>query len=214
MAFALPRAPLSPTRKLSVQLPPGCKVLPAQEMQVLVECREALAAAAAQADLVTGQAQAAFEEERRRGYADGQEQAKLEAAERLIENAARQVDFFARLEGRMVDLVMDAVRAVIHGYDDRERVLITARNVLAVARSQKQVTLRVAASEVALVREKVDAFKAEFPGIDVIEVMPDHRLAGDACVLETEIGVVEASLETQVKALRQAFERVLGSRSV
>jgi type III secretion protein L len=105
------------------------------------------------------------------------------------------------------------VRTVIHGYDERERIFMTVRNVLAVARSQKQVTVRLAPAEVAAVRERIDTLKQEFPGIHVIEVVPDHRLEGDACVLETEVGVVEASLETQKKALRQAFERVLGSRT-
>lgn len=213
MAFALPRAPLRPSRSLSVQLQPGCKILRAHEMLALADCEAALAAARAQADQIVGQAQAAFEAEKRRGYEEGLEQARLEAAERLIENVARQVDFFERMEGRMVDLVMDAVRAVIHGYDERDRVLVTVRNVLAVARSQKQVTVRVAPAEVTVVRDRIEDLKSEFPGIEVIEVVPDHRLEGDACVLETEIGVVEASLETQLTALRQAFERVLGSRS-
>lgn len=213
MVFALPRAALTPTRQLAVQLEPGCKVLRAAQMQVLADSQQALDTAARQADLLMAQAQAAFEAEKRRGYDEGVEMARMEAAERLVENVARQVDFFARLEGRMVDLVMDAVRAVVHGYDERERVLVTVRNVLAAARSQKQVTVRVAPAQVAWVREQVDALKAEFPGVDVMEILPDHRLAGDACVLETEIGVVEASLENQLAALRHAFERVLGSRS-
>lgn len=213
MAFALPREPLKPVRALAVQVRPGFTVLRADELQVLADGREAIAAASAQADLVLGQAQAAYEAEKRRGYAEGQEAARLDAAERLIENVARQVEFFSGLEGRMVDLVMNAVRTVIHGYDERERIFMTVRNVLAVARSQKQVTVRLAPAEVAAVRERIETLKQEFPGIDVIEVVPDHRLEGDACVLETEVGVVEASLETQMKALRQAFERVLGSRA-
>ena len=213
MAFALPREPLKPVRALAVQVRPGFTVLRADELQVLADGREAIAAAYSQADLVLGQAQAAYEAEKRRGYAEGQEAARLDAAERLIENVARQVEFFSGLEGRMVDLVMNAVRTVIHGYDERERIFMTVRNVLAVARSQKQVTVRLAPAEVAAVRERIDTLKQEFPGIDVIEVVPDHRLEGDACVLETEVGVVEASLETQMKALRQAFERVLGSRA-
>lgn len=213
MAFALPREPLKPVRALAVHVRPGDTVLRADELQVLADGREAIAAAAAQADLVLGQAQAAYEAEKRRGYAEGQEAARLDAAERLIENVARQVEFFSGLEGRMVDLVMNAVRTVIHGYDERERIFMTVRNVLAVARSQKQVTVRLAPAEVAAVRERIETLKQEFPGIDVIEVVPDHRLEGDACVLETEVGVVEASLETQMKALRQAFERVLGSRA-
>ena len=213
MAFALPREPLKPVRALAVHVRPGSTVLRADEMQVLADGQQAIAAAAAQADLVLGQAQEAYEAEKRRGYAEGQEAARLDAAERLIENVARQVEFFSGLEGRMVDLVMNAVRTVIHGYDERERIFMTVRNVLAVARSQKQVTVRLAPAEVAAVRERIDTLKQEFPGIDVIEVVPDHRLEGDACVLETEVGVVEASLETQMKALRQAFERVLGSRT-
>jgi type III secretion protein L len=213
MAFALPREPLKPVRALAVHVRPGSTVLRADELQVLADGQQAIAAAAAQADLVLGQAQAAYEAEKRRGYAEGQEAARLDAAERLIENVARQVEFFSGLEGRMVDLVMNAVRTVIHGYDERERIFMTVRNVLAVARSQKQVTVRLAPAEVAAVRERIDTLKQEFPGIDVIEVVPDHRLEGDACVLETEVGVVEASLETQMKALRQAFERVLGSRA-
>lgn len=213
MAFALPREPLKPVRALAVQVRPGFTVLRADELQVLADGREAIAAASSQADLVLGQAQAAYEAEKRRGYAEGQEAARLDAAERLIENVARQVEFFSGLEGRMVDLVMNAVRTVIHGYDERERIFMTVRNVLAVARSQKQVTVRLAPAEVAAVRERIETLKQEFPGIDVIEVVPDHRLEGDACVLETEVGVVEASLETQMKALRQAFERVLGSRA-
>ncbi len=213
MAFALPREPLKPVRALAVHVRPGSTVLRADELQVLADGQQAIAAAAAQADLVLGQAQEAYEAEKRRGYAEGLEAARLDAAERLIENVARQVEFFSGLEGRMVDLVMNAVRTVIHGYDERERIFMTVRNVLAVARSQKQVTVRLAPAEVAAVRERIDTLKQEFPGIDVIEVVPDHRLEGDACVLETEVGVVEASLETQMKALRQAFERVLGSRT-
>lgn len=213
MVFALPREPLKPVRTLAVHVRPGSTVLRADELQVLADGQQAIAAAAAQADQVLGQAQAAYEEEKRRGYAEGQETARLEAAERLIENVARQVEFFSGLEGRMVDLVTNAVRTVIHGYDERERILITVRNVLAVARSQKQVTVRLAPAEVAPVRERIETLRQEFPGIEVIEVVPDHRLEGDACVLETEVGVVEASLETQLTALRQAFERVLGSRT-
>ena len=213
MAFALPREPLKPVRALAVHVRPGSTVLRADELQVLADGQQAIAAAAAQADLVLGQAQEAYEAEKRRGYAEGQEAARLDAAERLIETVARQVEVCSGLEGRMVDLVMNAVRTVIHGYDERERIFMTVRNVLAVARRQKQVTVRLAPAEVAAVRERIDTLKQEFPGIDVIEVVPDHRLEGDACVLETEVGVVEASLETQMKALRQAFERVLGSRT-
>ena len=212
MAFALPRSPLKPQRQLMVHVDPTRRWLRAAELRVLADTQATLEAALAQADLVTGQAQAALEAERRRGYEEGLEIARLEAAERLIDNVAQQVEFFARVETRMVDLVMDAVRAVIFGFDDRERLLAIVRNVLAAARSQKQVTLRLPPDQVPKVRSEVDQLKSEFPGLEVLELVADAQLSGDACVLETEVGVVEASLDTQMSALRHAFERVLGSR--
>jgi type III secretion protein L len=41
----------------------------------------------------------------------------------------------------------------------------------------------------------------------------DPRLAADACILETEIGTVEASVQGQLAALRKAFAKVLGART-
>ncbi len=212
MAFALPRSPLKPVRRLAVHFDPTRRWLRAADLQVHADASAVIAAATAQADLITGQAQAAFEAEQRRGYDVGMEAAKLEAAERLMDNVAQQVEFFSRVEGRMVDLVMEAVRAVVSGFDDRERVLVTVRNVLSAARSQKQVTLRLSPDQAALIRPQLEALRTEFPGLDVLELVPDAQLGGDHCILETEVGVVEASLDTQLTALRQAFERVLGSR--
>jgi len=42
--------------------------------------------------------------------------------------------------------------------------------------------------------------------------VPDSRLKGDAAILESEMGVVEASVELQLKAIEQGFTKLLGSR--
>ncbi len=212
MVFALPRSPLKPKRQLMVHVDPTRRWLRAVDLGVYADAQAAIKTAVAQAALITGEAEAALEAERQRGYAEGLEAAKLEAAERLIDNVAQQVEFFSRVETRMVDLVMEAVRTIIFGFNDRERLLATVRNVLAAARSQKQVTLRLPPDQMAHARAETDTLKSEFPGLEVLDLVADAQLSGDACILETEVGIVEASLETQMTALRQAFERVLGSR--
>ena len=102
---------------------------------------------------------------------------------------------------------------MVSGFDDRERVLATVRNVLTAARSQKQMTLRLPPDRVELVRAEIDQVLSQFPAIAFLDIAADTRLSGDACVLESEVGVVEASLPSQIQALRQAFDRVLGSRA-
>ena len=213
MAFSLPRSPLKPVRHLQVGLRPGRKVIPAEDLQVLASAAEAVDAAVRQGEMIVAQSQAAYEAEKRRGYEDGLEQARMDSAEQLMENITRSVDFFGRVEARMVDLVMEAVQAVVSGFDDRVRVLATVRNVLTAARSQKQMTLRLPPDRVELVRAEIDQVLSQFPAIAFLDIAADARLSGDACVLESEVGVVEASLPSQIQALRQAFDRVLGSRA-
>lgn len=61
-------------------------------------------------------------------------------------------------------------------------------------------------------REQINDLLAAYPGVGYLDILADGRLARGSCILESEIGMVEASLEGQIQALRQAFQRTLGSR--
>ena len=212
MAFILPRSPLKAQRKLMVGIDPARKVVRALELRTLHDAQEAIALANAQADQIREDARALYESERRRGYEEGREEARLEQAEQMIENVSRYVDFFGNVESRMVELVMQALQKIIEGYDDRERVLMTVRSVLSVVRNQKQMTLRVAPAQVDVVKASTNELLADYPGVGYVDIVADSRLQGDACILESEIGLVEASVQGQLAALRTAFQKVLGSR--
>jgi type III secretion protein L len=51
---------------------------------------------------------------------------------------------------------------------------------------------------------------AAYPSIGFIEVVSERQLTGDTCVMESEMGVVEASIEIQLAAIQSAFDRTLG----
>ncbi|NBS63064.1 MAG: hypothetical protein EBT33_01785 [Betaproteobacteria bacterium] len=52
----------------------------------------------------------------------------------------------------------------------------------------------------------------QFPGVGILDIVADPRLKQDATILESEIGLVEASIESQLQAIEQGFQKVLGSR--
>lgn len=216
MAFVLPRQPLAdPLRpsRFGLRLAPGTRVLKREDWLVWCAADAALQAAREEAAQVTAAARQAFEAERVRGQAEGRQEAQLEQAERMIEQVARAVDYFAKVEQRTVDLVMQSVQRVIGDFGDRARVVAVVKGALAVVRNQKQVTLRVAPAQVPAVHEAQNELLAAYPGVGYLDVVPDARLAADACILETEIGIVEASIEGQLQALRQAFDAVFGGRA-
>ncbi|MGA0583447.1 MAG: HrpE/YscL family type III secretion apparatus protein [Castellaniella sp.] len=211
MAFLISRNALSP-RPLEATPDPSARVLRAADYTALVQAQALLDEARAQADAILAGAQEAFEAECRRGYEDGKQQALLDQAEKMIETVGRTVDYFAGVENEMVDLVMSAVRKVVDGFDDRDKVMIVVRNVLAVVRNQKHMTLRLHPDDVEVVRARINDILADYPGVGYLDLLADARLAQGACILESEIGMVEASLEGQIAALQGAFQRTLGSR--
>lgn len=212
MAFLIPRRALTPAHRLSAAIGPETQVLRADEVGAWGDAERIVAEAAVQAERILAGAEAAFAQERQRGYEEGREEARLEQAEQMIENISQTVDYFARVEGQMVELVMKAVRKIVDDFDDDERVLIAVKGALSVVRNQKQITLRTHPSQVDLVRMRINDVLAAYPGIGYLDIVPDQRLKADACILETEIGTVETSLNGQIEALRAAFEKMFGSR--
>lgn len=211
MAFLVPRDALTPRRQ-AASLDPAAKILRGEDHATLVQAQALLDNAHAQAEAIVAGAQDAFEAERKRGYADGKQEALLDQAEKMIETVGRTVEYFAGVENEMVDLVMAAVRKVVDGFDDQEKVMIVVRNALAVVRNQKQMTLRLHPDELETVRGRINDILAAYPGVGYLDLLADGRLERGACILESEIGMVEASLEGQIEALRGAFQRTLGSR--
>lgn len=107
---------------------------------------------------------------------------------------------------------MQAVQKIMADFDDHERIVITVKNVLSVVRNQKQLTLRLNPQQVEAVKERVNDLLAAYPGVGYIDMVSDSRVKHGACILESEIGLVEASMEGQLAALKAAFAKVLGSR--
>lgn len=189
---------------------PGSKVVPPERLLALTQATDIIEAATLRAETIVGGAEAAYETERQKGYAQGREDAQREQSLHVLENVARHVDFLEKSEDRIVDLVMQAVRRVIEGFDERERAVAAVRSVLAMARDQKQVTLRLSPEHAETVRRQIQEMVAAYPGIGFIDVVPEQRIEGDACVLESDMGVIESSIRIQLAAIQSAFDRTLG----
>ncbi len=209
MAFVrfqdLDRAPLPVTDRTDLVLEP-------ERVAAWKDAEALLAAARAEAQRIVGEAQAAFDAEKARGYEEGQMEARLEEADRMIENASRTVEYFAAIEQKIVGLVMQAVRRIIADFTDTERVIAVVQSGLAVMRNQKQLTLRLPPEHLEEIKARAAELLERFPGVGMIDFVPDPRLKGDAAILESETGVVEASIDLQLRAIEQSFAKLLGSR--
>ncbi|MBR4252656.1 MAG: HrpE/YscL family type III secretion apparatus protein [Kiritimatiellae bacterium] len=196
-----PRVPLSTDRRL----------VKAADAATARSAADILAAAEAEAARIREEAKAAFEAEKQRGYEKGLADAKLEMAMKKLELVDSSVAFMESVERKMADVVLKALKTFTVEVGDEAMVLQIVRKTMnAVIRTQRTVTLKVAPEMKPAVAARVAGLKAAYPTIETLDVVEDPRLTGTACVLETEAGAADASVETQLAAIEQSIKRHLG----
>ena len=184
---------------------PGQTLLKAADYTRFVAAEELLVMARKEAEAIRQAAKEAYDAEKQRGYAEGLVEGKMEMAERMLDTISSGVDYLEGLEGTIVDLVMNAMSKVIDGFDDKTRVLGIVRKALGYVRSQKRVVLRISPEDADIVQAELATLLRDFPGVGILDVAPDPRLASGACILESELGLIDASLEVQLAGIRRAF---------
>ena len=190
------------------------RLVKVSEVATVQSAAEIVAAAEAEAARIREEARAAFEEEKKRGFEKGLQDGKLEIAMQKLEQVDQSVAFMESVEGKMADIVMKALKSCVVEIGDREMVVNIVRKTMnAVIRTQRHVTLKVAPEMVAAVKERVSALRVDYPTVETFDVVEDPRLKGPACILETEAGVADASVETQLAAIERSLKRhIAGGR--
>lgn len=87
-----------------------------------------------------------------------------------------------------------------------ETIVEIVRQVLKGARPGKHLTIQVNPAELQQVRDHIDGLQA--PGaISEIEIVASASVLPGGCVIESELGIIDARLETQLKCLEDALVR-------
>lgn len=190
------------------------RLVKAAEVATATSAAEIIAAAEAEAARIREEAKAAFEAEKKRGYDKGIQDGKMEIAMLKLEQVDQSVAFMESVEEKMAEIVMKALRSCVVEIGDKEMVVNIVRKTMhAVIRTQRHVTLKVAPEMVAAVKERVASLRLDYPMVETFDVVEDQRLKGPACILETEAGVADASVDTQLAAIERSLKRhIAGGR--
>lgn len=184
------------------------RVVKATDAATVRSAAEIIASAEAEAARIREEAKTAFEAEKRRGYEKGISDGKMEIAMQKLDQVDSSVSFMESVESKMAEIVMKALKTCVTEIGDRDMVVhIVRKTMAAVIRTQRTVTLKVAPEQVENVRSRVSELTAAFPTIETFDVVEDSRLKGAACVLETEAGVADASVETQLAAIEKSLKK-------
>ena len=198
-------------KRRSFELESDSSLVTAGDAEAVEKSEAIIAAAEKEAELIREEAKKNAETEKEKGYREGLEQGKEEILMQKLELLDESVKFMSGIETKVSDIVIKALGKCVAEIGDEELVRqIVRKSMQAVVRTQTEVNVRVAPEMVEAVRTKVDALTAEFPTVKTVNVQGDARLTGAACVVETDAGIVEASIASQLaaieKSIRNSFE--------
>jgi flagellar assembly protein FliH len=161
-----------------------------------------------------------------RARQEGKEQAEAElraeyekklAAERaalaqaIRQFAHEQETYFAHVESEVVRLALAIARKILHREAQVDPLLLAGvvRIGLDKVEAGTRVRLRVHPDQIATWQQ----FFAQQPDVQPVpELMGDATLGAGHCLLETELGSSDLTLETQLKEIEQGFFDLLAQR--
>lgn len=191
------------------------KVIKAEDSAQVCSALELLDTAkkiAAQQDMLVREA---TQKAHARGLQTGRDEASREYSARLARaEAARHVEM-RDLKPALVDVVMQAVEAVVRGTDRRHLLSKSVEAVDTLLRQARWARLRVHPSAVEAAKAAL-ADSADLGGValELVAVVSDTDVGEDGCVFETDVGMADGSLGVQLELLRDAVTAAVNSLEI
>ena len=169
-----------------------------------------LESAREEAASLVAEAQASFEGAYTSGLERGLHDAAAQWAGQALDVADANRRSLHRQSERLSTLVSMAVERVIDQEDRAGLFRRSLRTIMKLVKDVPLLTMRVPESDVEHARRALEAMQPQLGAAMTIEVVGDRGLQPGACRFESDQGVVDASLDTQLAALRRAVDRAAG----
>lgn len=187
-------------------LGPG-RILPAASAQVMLEAEQLLARAQREADVLVDEARKSANMIEAAAKEAGLKESQAEIQEQLTAIVVDSLWIMEQNEERIVDMGLQIARRVIDTIAPDEAAVQIALQGLRVAAHRTLVRLRVAPSLVETVRRRVDEIVPAVTSRALIDVVADPRIKDAGCILETDAGLVDATIKNQLSLIQMGLRK-------
>jgi len=155
---------------------------------------------------------------RAEGAALGESQAAARFEQELAEERKRvanlalefqrqRADYYSKVEIELVHLALAIAAKILHRESQIDRMVVAGLVKVMLERFQQNTKVVVRVRP-----EDAKAWMLHFSDHTNLEVVSDPELQPKACLLETELGVADMALESQLKEVEQGFFDLLAQR--
>lgn len=181
------------------------KIIKEADYRMLSEVQYSLSDLERQLQELQERNEAIFEQQKAAGYEAGLNQAKTEQAEQLFVAATEIISYISSVEQTMVKIVFDTIRRIFSDFEDVDIVAHLVQKSLQQFRDRSRVKLYVTPDNARLLRDKLEQTLAPVADLSLLDIVESPQVDKRGCRLESEMGSVEADLESLLQMMESAI---------
>jgi len=183
---------------------PG-KIIDREVIAATEESRRIVEAAQVQAQQLLDTAQRDHDAAVGRGLAEGREAGLAEWHAQVQSLRDEMKDTLEKAKPQIIKLALRIAEKIVRQKMEMtpETMLPMIDEALRSLRAQSKIILRVNSADQDLLRSRCQRWKEKNPSIGEIDVIGEDAMSRGGCVIETEFGTVNATVETQIKVMER-----------
>ncbi|WP_068470719.1 HrpE/YscL family type III secretion apparatus protein [Candidatus Protochlamydia phocaeensis] len=193
-----------------IHIAPKTKHIPADNFSTLLEAGEVLEHIKQDAEKYRMQVAQECEEIKEKAHKEGYEEGFAKWAEHLV-NLEKEIESVHKeLQQLVIPVALKAAQKIVgREIELSEDVIvdIVAANLKAVAQ-HKKITIYVNKKDLEILEKNKPRLRDLFESLESLSIRPRDDVAPGGCVIETEIGIINAQLEHRWRVLEKAFEKL------
>lgn len=194
-----------------VHTSPEEKIIPAEDFSTLQNASEVLERIKEDAEKYRLQVAQESEKVKENAYLDGYSEGLSQWAEHLAAFEKKVEELQAETQKSILPIALMAAKKIVGReieLSEEAVVDIVAANLKPIAQ-HKKILIYVNKRELDILEKHKPRLRAIFENLEAFSIRPREDIAPGGCIIETEIGIINAEMEHRWHILEKAFEGLL-----
>lgn len=187
---------------------PKTKIIPSQDISNLVDSSEVLDLIKQDAKKYRMEVSKECEDIKEKAFKEGYDEGFKEWTEHLADFEKKLTAMHEELQKLIIPIALKAAKKIVGReieLSEETIVDIVASNLKSVSQ-HKKITVYVNKKELEILEKNKPRIKEIFENLESLSIRPRDDVAPGGCMIETEVGIINAQMEHRWQALERAFE--------
>lgn len=194
-----------------VHLAPNTKVIPSEALQTLATAEEVLAKVREDAEKYRNSTAEECERQKEQATQEGFEEGQRQWNEKLRELEEEILEVRNKLEKLVVPIALKAAKKIV-GREleiSKDTVVDIVANSLKAVTTHKKVKICVSKEDLEALEKQRERLKKMFETLESFIIEERDDISPGGCLIETEGGIINATIENQWMMLENAFDALM-----